>query len=253
MAVGPFAVLRFDLAFSLLGPQGAGRFLDLGCGAGDFTLELVRRGYHGTAIDPSEQAVARTAERVAAAGAEGVEVALGTVLDVTGPFNTVFAFEVIEHIADDVSLLRKIRTVLAPGGRLVLSTPAHQGLWDDTDAVSGHVRRYEHDDLVVALQAAGYEDIAIRSMGVPLANLGKPLLARRNRRLLGDGGLEAASPEERTAESGLHRALPLSDALYGLLFNRITLAPAILAQRALARTRLGVNWVAIATAPAHRA
>ena len=191
----------------------------------------------------------RPTPRPLAAGTPDVEVVHGTVSDLTGPFDTVFAFEVIEHVTDDVDLLRQLRDMLAPGGRLVLSTPAHPGLWDETDTVSGHVRRYERDDLVGVLEAAGYDSILVRSLGVPLANLGKPLLARRNRRLLADDALGEASAEERTAASGLHRALPLSDAVYRLAFNRVTLAPAILAQRMFARTRLGVNWVAIATAP----
>lgn len=246
MTAGPFAILRFDLALHLLGSEPAGRFLDIGCGAGDFSVELARRGGRGVALDLSAAAAETATARLAKAGADAVSVVCGDLRAADGPFDTAFAFEVIEHVADDVAFLREVHGVLAPGGRLVVSTPAHARLWDATDELAGHLRRYEREELASALAQAGFSDVRVASLGVPLANVGKPLLAWRNRRALEAMGVEGLSRDERTAASGLHRSLPLSDAAYRLAFNRVTLAPAIALQRAFARSALGVNWVAVA-------
>ncbi len=50
-----------------------------------------------------------------------------TIDSLYGPFNLVVSLEVYEHIAPGLALdyLRAIRAVLAPGGRLVLSTPVY--------------------------------------------------------------------------------------------------------------------------------
>lgn len=246
MAVGPFAILRFDLALHLLGSEPVGRFLDIGCGGGDFSVELARRGERGVALDLSAAAAETAATRLAEVGADAVSVVCGDLRAAAGPFDTAFAFEVIEHVADDVAFLREVHGVLAPRGRLVVSTPAHPRLWDATDELAGHLRRYERDGLASALAEAGFSDVRVASLGVPLANLGKPLLAWRNRRALSAGSAGAWSRDERTAASGLHRSLPLSDAAYRLAFNRVTLASAIALQRAFAPSALGVNWVAVA-------
>jgi SAM-dependent methyltransferase len=245
VTAGPFAILRFDLALHLLGSEPVGRFLDIGCGAGDFSVELARGGLEGVALDLSPAAAETAAARLAGAGAEAVSVVCGDLRAADGPFSTAFAFEVIEHVADDVTFLAEVRGVLAPGGRLVVSTPAHPRLWDATDELAGHLRRYEREGLASALVEAGFSDVRVASLGVPLANLGKPLLAWRNRRALEAMSAEGMSTDERTAASGLHRSLPLSDAAYRLAFNRFTLAPAIALQRTFARSSLGVNWVAV--------
>jgi SAM-dependent methyltransferase len=76
-------------------------------------------------------------------------------LDAGERFDLVTAFDVVEHIADDVAALRMFRRVLAPGGRLVLTVPAFPVLWSQHDDYSGHHRRYRRAGLARALHAAG--------------------------------------------------------------------------------------------------
>jgi SAM-dependent methyltransferase len=72
-------------------------------------------------------------------------------------FDLIALFDVIEHIEHDVEALRHLRGSLAPGGRLVITVPAHPRLWSRFDEDSHHCRRYERRDLEQTLTAAGFD------------------------------------------------------------------------------------------------
>ena len=68
-------------------------------------------------------------------------------------FDFILAFEVLEHIEDDVSALREWwNGVKFPGHRL-LSVPAHPERWNASDEWEGHFRRYEHTGPIETLGA----------------------------------------------------------------------------------------------------
>ncbi len=71
-------------------------------------------------------------------------------------FDTVLCLNVLEHIEDDVAALRRIRGLLADGGRLVLIVPAQHRLYGAIDRAIGHYRRYECGELIDKLQTAGF-------------------------------------------------------------------------------------------------
>lgn len=56
--------------------------------------------------------------------------------------DTVICLNVLEHIEDDESAIRKMLSFLRPGGRLLLYVPACQWAFGATDAAMGHHRRY---------------------------------------------------------------------------------------------------------------
>lgn len=66
------------------------------------------------------------------------------------------AFDVLEHIADDVGFLLALQSQLAPGGRFYCTVPAAPALWSADDAHAGHFRRYTTCSLVKTLEAAGF-------------------------------------------------------------------------------------------------
>ncbi|EIL99415.1 hypothetical protein UUC_15960 [Rhodanobacter denitrificans] len=51
-------------------------------------------------------------------------------------------FDVLEHIDEDVETLAALRKHLAPGGRMLITVPAHQWLWSAHDVFLRHKRRY---------------------------------------------------------------------------------------------------------------
>lgn len=100
---------------------GGKRFLDVGCSIGIAAEAARRAGFDATGIDLDDTAIgeAKTlfpdvtyravlAEDFAAEGHK---------------FDFIYSSEVIEHIADPVSTLRAIKTMLAPGGVVWITTP----------------------------------------------------------------------------------------------------------------------------------
>ena len=122
-------------------PPGHLDALEVGCGQGGFGARLAQR-YHYVGVEPDATSCTVAQARVAAAGGVG-EVRHGD-LSVVKPdetFDLVVAFEVIEHIEDDVTALAEWVSHLRPGGWLVLSTPAWQKRFGPADEMVGHFRR----------------------------------------------------------------------------------------------------------------
>jgi len=128
-----------------------GRILDLGCGTGGVLQHL---GEFGTAIglDPAPEASQYCRRReLAMVVGSGMELPFGD-----ASFDAVVALDVIEHVPDDVSLLREARRVLRPNGALLVTVPALPWLWSAHDEVNHHYRRYTRATLQQSLVAGGF-------------------------------------------------------------------------------------------------
>jgi hypothetical protein len=90
--------------------------------------------------------------------------------------------DVIEHVEDDVGLLRQTDRILTSGARVVITAPAHAFLWSEHDTFLKHYRRYSHARLSAVVRRAGFEIIEVfhffgipflaRAATVGLSNLG---------------------------------------------------------------------------------
>lgn len=70
--------------------------------------------------------------------------------------DVISAFDVIEHVEDDISLLREMLRVTRPGGSLLLTVPSLPWLWSYHDVQNGHWRRYTKAMLLAAVRSAGW-------------------------------------------------------------------------------------------------
>ncbi|MAH85434.1 MAG: hypothetical protein CBB68_14515 [Rhodospirillaceae bacterium TMED8] len=74
----------------------------------------------------------------------------GTLQDIqqTVYFDSILYVDVLEHIKDDYGELALAIKHLNIGGRLIVMSPAHQGLFSALDHLAGHYRRYNYNSLV---------------------------------------------------------------------------------------------------------
>lgn len=68
----------------------------------------------------------------------------------------VCAFDVIEHIEDDVSTLKNIYDSLKPSSYAVITVPQYQFLFGNLDILVKHKRRYSKQELEWKIKSAGF-------------------------------------------------------------------------------------------------
>ena len=76
--------------------------------------------------------------------------------------DSVICFNVLEHIEQDETALRRIFDLLEPGGRLLLVVPSHPWLYGSLDRQLGHHRRYGKKELKNKLEAMGFQVIFLK-------------------------------------------------------------------------------------------
>ncbi len=109
--------------------------------------------------DASEEAMRYMSQKE---GAEKVMAMSATDLSLKDEtVSLIICSEVIEHIKDDEKALREMTRVLKPGGRLILTVPAHAYYFSYDDVFVKHERRYEIRPLVQRLEALGFDDFQL--------------------------------------------------------------------------------------------
>jgi 2-polyprenyl-3-methyl-5-hydroxy-6-metoxy-1,4-benzoquinol methylase len=149
---GRRAVLASVLQTMRLTP--AARILEIGAGSGG-NLGLLARFGQVTGLEMDMEACA-----LAKSKAPSVDVRLGVFpaddLLSGERYDLVCMLDVLEHMDDDVAALAASRSILAPGGRLLLTVPAHPWLWSGHDVFLHHKRRYTRRALRRAASSAGF-------------------------------------------------------------------------------------------------
>ena len=114
------------------------RILNIGAGAGD-DLPVIGSFGKVTVIDVDEKALDLIPEGACEEKIPGDACALPFE---DNTFDLAVAFDVLEHIEDDVKAVAELNRVLKPGGRFIFSVPANQSLFSAHDRALGHFRRY---------------------------------------------------------------------------------------------------------------
>jgi hypothetical protein len=136
-----------------LGDRQPDRILDIGAGSGFFSKMLLRdtQARSATCVDTgyaeewSETCFAKT---IAFRRASAV-----------GDADLVLLMDVLEHVDDDVSLVRGLSAQARPATRFIASAPAFSWLWSKHDEFLEHRRRYTMKGLMSALAAGGLSPV----------------------------------------------------------------------------------------------
>lgn len=130
--------------------------LEVGCGSG-FVLSGIAGAFPQAKLVGSEIFVA------------GLEVASGRIpqaelvqmdarkLPYVDEFDVVAAFDVIEHIDEDETVLQNFFRAVKPGGGCLITVPQHKWLWSPVDEEACHKRRYTAAELHGKMEAAGFQ------------------------------------------------------------------------------------------------
>lgn len=153
--------------------------LDAGCGNGGFAIYAAHLGHEVLGVSDSHRELSDARRRALLVGVSHVRFAEHDLRDLDRfdeevvLYDNVICLEVIEHVLDDVGLLRSIAERMRAGGRLLLTTPTaeHAPLYGESRRASqvedgGHVRYgYSPVELRGVVEQAGFEVQELEGVG----------------------------------------------------------------------------------------
>lgn len=114
------ANLHYDALLDAAVPADAGRVLDVGCGDGFLAARLARRVPSVTAVDVDAPVLERAQARFPEADVRWVNGDIMTLPLDPGLFDAVVSNAALHHLGDTTAALRRLRSLVAPGGTLAV-------------------------------------------------------------------------------------------------------------------------------------
>jgi SAM-dependent methyltransferase len=157
-------------------------FLEIGCGTG-FVLSSIAQAFPHLRLCGTE--IYTTGLRYARERLESADLLQTDArrIPFTGEFDVIGAFDVLEHIEDDETVLLEMHRAIRPGGGIILTVPQHAFLWSRQDEYACHVRRYEASELAAKTRAAGFS--LVRSTSFVALLMPLMLISRWRKRMRG--------------------------------------------------------------------
>jgi SAM-dependent methyltransferase len=125
---------------------------NVGCGSGEFNHVATAAGLKVIACEPERVAFESANRSRPPAGCEVRHCGLFELNSGGEPADIIVMHDVLEHIEDEAAAARHLRTLVKPGGRLIISVPALQSLFGHHDVLLGHHRRYTKGSLARVLE-----------------------------------------------------------------------------------------------------
>ncbi len=136
--------------------RGWQNILEIGSGTGNLTKWLVKKG-RVTATDIQKEFIEDLKVRFSY-----FDETQARQWDATKPawrgakrYDTVVAFNVLEHIEDDRKALKTWASLVEENGRLIILVPHNQRLFSPIDKAVGHYRRYSRQELCQKIEETG--------------------------------------------------------------------------------------------------
>jgi SAM-dependent methyltransferase len=157
----------------------AGSFLEVGCGTG-FVLAGIHENFPRMRLVGSEIfADGLVFARARLPKVELYQMDARRIL-FECEFDVVGAFDVLEHLFEDESVLAQMFNASRPGGGLLVTVPQHRFLWSASDQYAMHQRRYNRAELRSKVESAGFQIERITSFNSLLLPL--MIWSRRQRK-----------------------------------------------------------------------
>ena len=184
---------------AMIGGAPVDHVLDVGAGSGVFTRQLIDFGLanEGTCVDPGYEA-----ERDETHGGATIHFVRGVE---TVPQKLILMMDVLEHVDDDVSLVRAYTDHIPDDARLLITVPAFQFLWSGHDEFLDHRRRYTIDMVRKTVETAGLKVVKDRYFFGGLFPVAAAMRVADRVRLSAKGG--EAKSALKPAPSMLNKAL----------------------------------------------
>ena len=148
----------FSLASEISRHEGrVTRILDVGAGSGFFSEHLIAERLSDSAVcvDPN-YTNDQLGRRDRLTFVRSVSPGQGSATDL------VLMIDVLEHVDDDVALLRTYTNVVPSRTLFLISVPAFQFMWSNHDVYLEHRRRYTRIELEQSISEAGLELLRAR-------------------------------------------------------------------------------------------
>jgi ubiquinone/menaquinone biosynthesis C-methylase UbiE len=181
--------------------------LEIGYGSGDLLINLSKLGLTTYGYEFSSNALKMATKKINKNCTNEIKNRIKFLIMEKqinlNEYDFVVALEVLEHVKDDMRLLKKIKNYLKKEGVLIFSVPAHKSKWGDNDIWAGHYRRYEKKELKKKLIDNEFEVLHIWSYGYPIILLLDLFIHRSHKNEI--DSLYQISKENLSKRSGIKR------------------------------------------------
>jgi SAM-dependent methyltransferase len=156
-------------------------FFEVGCGTG-FVLSGIAKVLPNIALSGSEifmDGLSHAAARIPSAHFMQMDARH---VPFQEEFDAIGAFDVLEHIEEDETVLAQLYNALKPEGVLFLTVPQHPWLWSTVDDYACHVRRYTRSEIETKVRESGFEILrstSFVSILLPVMMLSRELQKRK--------------------------------------------------------------------------
>jgi ubiquinone/menaquinone biosynthesis C-methylase UbiE len=168
--------------------SGAQNICEIGCGSG-YVLSAIEASFPTAKLRGSDASTAGLSFASNRVGSAELFQMDARSVPFAEEFDVIGVFDVLEHIEEDVVVLREMYRATKRGGGIVITVPQHRFLWGPMDEYSCHVRRYGKRELVDKVEQAGFRVercTSFVSLLLPLMIVSRLLLEGKVNR---DGGL----------------------------------------------------------------
>lgn len=186
-----------------------GKVLDIGCGTGSLMLQLAHAGYSVSGADLSEECVRLTKDRINTFAPDVKPIIKRCNAEVVDfpdkQFDGLIAAEILEHVEDDSKAVKEFYRLLKPRGICLITVPANQNLWDISDEMAGHKRRYSKDALMRLFNSQSFKVEKVVFTGFPVMRLYHRIVFLKWAKQVGKKNSGRISSDDTVTKIGLNR------------------------------------------------